>query len=207
MNEYLLVRALVGAVAMTATVFTGLTFFMLSGFSKRWKRILLLQLAGAVLIAAGFSTAEFHVPGEILPSLAVITGAVVMSFPLLRNVPVAPPRTLAIKGALVLTSPAAAYLSGDIGLISVLRAFVLLSLLILMGTLMSVRMKSHHTRLTLNAASWILVAYSWLGEFRYTLSPCGRYVLLLVYYTSLLLWLFGAMTTLLNLRGWLGWRA
>ena len=205
MNEYLLVRALIGAVAMTAVVFTGLTFFMLSGFSKRWKRILLLQLAGAVLIAAGFSAAEFHIPGEILPSLAVITGAVIMTLPILRNVPVTPPRTLAIKGALILTSPAAAYLSGDVGLISVLRAFVLLSLLILMGTLMSVRMKSHHTLFTLNTASWLLVAYSWLGELRHVLSPCAGYVLLLVYYTSLLLWLFGAMTTLLNLRGWLGW--
>jgi len=207
LNEYLLVRALIGAVAMTAVVFTGLTFFMLSGFSKRWKRILLLQLAGAVLIAAGFSTTDFHVSGEIPPLLAIIAGAVIMTLPILRNVPVTSPRTLAIKGALILTSPAAAYLSGGLGLISVLRSFVLLSLLILMGTLMSVRMKSHHTRFTLNTASWLLVAYGWLGEFRHVLSPCAGYVLLLVYYASLLLWLFGAMTTLLNLRGWLGWRA
>lgn len=208
MNEYYLVRALVGLVTAGAVVSTGLVFYLLSGFSKRWRRILMLQLTGAVVIAVDFviMSPRSH-EMEILRIFLVTTGAVVMSFPLLRNVPVTPPRTLSIKGVIILTSPAAAYLSGGITVMSVLRAFVLLSLLILMGTLMSVRMKSHHTRFTLNAASWLLVAYSWLGEFRHVLSPCSRYVLLLVYYTSLLLWLFGAVTTLVNLRGWLGWRA
>jgi len=208
LNEYFLVRALIGTVAMSAIVSTGLVFFMLSGFSKKWKRILILQLAGAILIALGFSVINLKLPDDKSISIILITtGLVAMGSSFFKKLPTKFPKFLLFQGTLILTSPIVTYLSSGIIFMSVLRAFVLLSLLIMMETLMLIGMRSAHTYFTLNIASWLMALYSWIGNFCHSLPTCYAYVLLLVYYTSLLLWLFGAITTLINLRGWLGWSA
>ncbi len=208
MNEYILVRALVGAVAMGAIISTGLVFLLLSGFSKKWKHIMLLQLSGAVLIALGFSGANFDVTkGEILPTFMVMTGTVLISLPFLTNKSMIFSRSLILKSALILASPAALYLINEVTITGILRIFTLISLLFLINTLASIRMISSYMRFTLNAASWLLVLYSWVGYLSHRLPLCYSYVLLLIYYSALLLWLFGAVVMLINLRGWLGWNA
>jgi len=208
LNEYYLVRTLIGAVAMGAAVLTGLVFLMLSGFSKKWRSIMLLQLSGVVLIALGFSDVNFGIiRGETLPSFIVLIGAVLISTPVLRNRAVIFSKSLCIKCALMLMSPAILYLVGGVTVKEILRLFTLISLLFLVNTLTSVRLRSRYITRVLETATWLLVLYSWIGYIGSTLPQCYRYVLLLVYYTSLLLWLFGAGIILINLRGWLGWNA
>ena len=208
MNEYILVRALVGVTITGAIISTGLVFLLLSGFSKKWRHIMLLQLSGAVLIAAGFSIMGMKIYSrDTVPLLLVAVGVAVMISSALRSTAINPPRSLFLRALLILASPTLPYLLGGITVTDILRAFVLLSLLILMGTLASIRMISSYMRFTLNAASWLLVFYSWIGYLSHMLPLCYSYVLLLIYYSALLLWLFGAVVMLINLRGWLGWNA
>ncbi|AIF69101.1 hypothetical protein PAP_03405 [Palaeococcus pacificus DY20341] len=204
MDEYFLIRAFLGSVIIVDIAYTGRIFNILGKYLKGGQRTVFIQTIGGVLVAIGFSGMSInnHTLG-ISFAVVGILGAFMMVYPPIRYKLISINRIILIQATLVVLASLFSYFR-NITLIGSLRTIALLSILVLIHSLSSIKALSPFLRFTLSLSSWLLVIYAWI------LPPvsrgpltCNYHLILIIYLTFILLWLFSAMVVYNYLSRWL----
>ncbi|ADT83343.1 hypothetical protein [Thermococcus barophilus] len=205
MDEYLLIRGLVSLILILSVFYTGMVFKMLGQYMEKGKRVVFVQMIGSLLVV--LASVVMGLAGNSLKSVfaifAGIIGAFLIIHPLFRYRLIKFSKINVTQVVLVLLSSAFGHFMGLHG-IAVLKTTGILSLLLLVQSLRSIKLADPLLKILLDVSLWLLVVYAWLYHLaiRY-IGSCNYYLIYLIYFTALLLWFFSAVITYEHLRRWL----
>ncbi len=205
LDEHILIRGLVSLILILSVFYTGMIFKMLGQYMEKGRRIVFVQMIGSLLVV--LASIVMSLAGDSLRGVFVIFAGIIGAFlvihPLFRYKLIKFSKINVTQVVLVLLSSAFGHFIGLHG-IAVLKTTGILSLLLLVQSLKSIKLADPLLRALLDVSLWLLVAYAWLCHpaVRYV-GSCSYYLIYLIYFTALLLWFFSAVITYEHLRRWL----
>ncbi|MBO8173716.1 MAG: hypothetical protein H0Z18_00505 [Thermococcus sp.] len=205
MDEYFLIRGLMSLTLILSILYTSMVLKMLGQYMEKGRQVIFVQITGSFLVVFAFILMGFKdisLEG-ILAILLALIGAFLIIYPLIKYRLGKFSKINATQIILVILSSVFGHLVGFHWIV-VLKTVGILSLLLLIQSLNSIKLTDPLLRTLLDVSLWLLVIYAWLGHLtvRY-IGSCNYYLIHLIYFTALLLWLFSAVVSYDHVRRWL----
>jgi len=212
LDEHTLLSLVVEAMLLLAIFLVILIFHTLNLYVRRSKVFEILQVVGALMVAGGMLTLRttriiFSSPiNALFIVLFPFVGSLLIILPFLICGYLKIDKESALQIFLLLLSSVIYSFVPlhPIGrIVATLSAFALLSIILLMKLLPSLTTCTRFNRNLVRLASWFLVLHAWLRYYVFkNPQTCIYYGVLLVYFTSLLMWVYSTLRTYEIMRGW-----
>ncbi len=205
MNGYQIIMSIDGALTLLGIAYVLFIFKKLGRYSTTGRTVMVGPLFGGILIAIGFLGSMQVIKGTVRTFFLVLLliGPGMVMYPLNRTEMFIPTKKFTLQFFLMLLTLFIFPRFPDPS-VEIFYLGTLLALLALIHSLVRLRILSPFLRYCLTASSWLLVLYSWLRVFvnKTSLNPISV-LILLVYSSALMLWIYSAMGIYDYLRRWL----
>ena len=213
LDEYTLLSLVIGGMLLLGVSLAILIFHTLNLYVKKSRTFEALQVIGGFIMAIGLISIRV-IRGALFPSITVLfiafftlIGAllIVLPFFVFRYTKI--DRELKVQVFVILASSVTYLLLplptlGKIVVILLLFSTIFI-ILLLMKSVSSLGACTRFNRNLLRVASWFLVLHAWLRYYSFkNPQTCIHYEVLLIYFISLLIWVYSTLKTYETLREW-----
>jgi len=215
LNEYTLLSFVIEGTLLLGVSLAILIFHTLNLYVKRSRTLEAFQILGGLLIAIGmtytrtiYSASGVPRTDLVIAVLLTLGGGLLIILPFFAFKPFKTDGELKAQVFALLLSPVIYWFSplpplGKTGATLILFG-TLLIVLLLMGFVSSLAACTCLSKNILRVASWLLVFHAWLRYYAFkNPQTCIHYGVLLIYFISLLLWVYSTLETYEVLRRWL----
>ena len=205
MIEYQIIMTLNGALTVLGIAYVTLIFNKLESYTSGKRYAVFGPLFGGILISIGFlcimkPTSEFE---RNVITLLLLAGPGVMVYSFSTLGLLVPTKRFVAQFLLILSSISLVSRFSDTTA-QLIYIGVLLTILILVHSLLMLRVLPPFLRYSLLISSWLFVAYSWVRYFINRTSLEGMsFLIVLLYSSAVILWVYSAMGIYDYLRRWL----
>jgi len=205
MIEYQIIMTLNGALTVLGIAYVTLIFNKLESYALGKRYAIFGPLFGGILISAGFlcimrPTSEIE---RNIVTLLLLAGPGIMIYSFSTLGVLVPTKRFVAQFLLIISSISLASRFSDITA-QLIYIGVLLTLLILVHSLLMLKVLPPFLRYSLLISSWLFVAYSWMKYFINRTSLEGMsFLIVLLYSSAVILWVYSAMGIYDYLRRWL----
>ena len=213
LDEYTLLSLVIEGMLLLGVFLAILIFHTLNLYVKKSRTFEAIQVIGGFIMAIGLISIG-AIRGALSPSITVLFIAL---FTLIGGLLIVLPffvfgytkidRELKLQIFAILVSSVIYPLLplSTLGkIVAILLLFgVILPILLLMKSVFSLGACSHFNKNLLRIASWLLVLHAWLRYYSFkNPQTCIHYGVLLIYFISLLMWVYSTLKTYETLREW-----
>ena len=214
LDEYTLLSLVIEGMLLLGVFLAILIFHTLNLYVKKSRTFEAIQVIGGFIMVIGLISIG-AIRGALSPSITVLFIAL---FTLIGGLLIVLPffvfgytkidRELKLQIFAILVSSVIYPLLplSTLGkIVAILLLFgVILPILLLMKSVSSLGASSCFSKNLLRIASWLLVLHAWLRYYSFkNPQTCIHYGVLLIYFISLLIWVYSTLKTYETLRGWL----
>lgn len=196
MNEYQIIMSTSGLLILLGIALTAVLFIKLEKYGVQGKVAFLGAVIGGILISMGFIGGMMN-PSKGMENILLVLlltgpGLMIYSFSAVRVLGLT---KRFVSQFLAILLSIFMFRGSSNMLLEMLYVGTLLGLFVLVNTILFLPGLSNSTRLPAYAASWLLVAYSWLRAFvnKGTLDT-PSFLILSLYLGALALWLYSVIT-------------
>ncbi|RLF73207.1 hypothetical protein DRN51_07320 [Thermococci archaeon] len=205
MIEYQIIMTLNGALTVLGIAYVTLIFNKLKSYTSGKRHAVFGPFFGGILISIGFlcivrPTSELE---KNVITLLLLAGPGVMVYSFSTLGLLVPTKRFVAQFLLILSSISLVSRFSDTTA-QLIYIGVLLTLLIMVHSLLMLRVLPPFLRYSLLISSWLFVAYSWVRYFINRTSLEGMsFLIVLLYSSAVILWVYSAMGIYDYLRRWL----
>ncbi|MCO6042115.1 hypothetical protein [Thermococcus alcaliphilus] len=213
MDEYTLLSPIIEFTILLGVSFAILIFHELNLYIKKGKLFEVLQLIGGFMIAGGMIVLRatrviFSSPSTALFIILLpFTGSLLILLPFFAIRHFEIDKEFKAQLSVLLLSLLIYYflpLPALGKIVGALASFILISLVFLMKLISSLPTCTRFNKNLTRVASWLLILHAWLRYYSFkNPQTCIHYGVLLIYFTSLLMWVYSTLRTYETLRRWI----